>query len=214
MIRAAVLLMVSALLLSSCSSATALSPGHLASRAIEVRPIDTPYDTTFRAAVHTVQFLNLTNTHTEKDAGLIVETTTDPGTSKKAAAIGTPIVASIILLGPLGLLIGAPIGAALGTIDTSTKFDLNLFLYPLGEKQTRMRISISADGKPVDDQQTIDRIWVITQREAVIELGEPIPHDLEQKTQKILSPPKTKLITRSGNLTNSTGGLSPQPSRS
>jgi len=54
----------------------------------------------FRAAVHTVQFLNLTITQTEKDAGLIVETTTDPGTSKKAAAIGTPIVASIRAVNP------------------------------------------------------------------------------------------------------------------
>jgi len=184
--------MVNALLFSSCSSAIPLSPGQLASRAIEVRPIDAPYDTAFRAAIHTVQFLNLTITHTEKDAGLIVATATDPGTGKKAAAIGIPIVASIILLGPLGLIIGAPIGAALGTIDSATKFDLNLFLYPLGEKQTRMRISISADGKPVDDQQTIDRIWVITQREALIELGEPVPPELEQKAQKILSPPTEK----------------------
>ena len=189
MIRATVLLMVSALLFSSCSSATPLNPGQLASRAIEVRPIDAPYDTTFRAAVHTVQFLNLTITHSEKDAGLIVGTTTDPGNGKKAAWIITPMVTSMILLGPLGLLIGAPIGAALGTVDTSTKFDMNLYLYPLGEKQTRMRISMSADGKPVDDQQTIDRIWVITQREALIELGEPVPPELEQKAQKILSPP-------------------------
>ena len=120
MIRAAVLLMVSALLFSNCSSAIPLSPGQLASRAIEVRPIDAPYDTAFRAAIHTVQFLNLTITHTEKDAGLIVATATDPGTGKKAAAIGIPIVASMILLGPFGLIIGAPVGAALGTIDSAS----------------------------------------------------------------------------------------------
>ena len=52
-----------------------------------------------------------------------------------------------------------------------------------------MRISISADGRPVEDQQTIDRIWVITQREALIELGEPVPPELEKKAQEILSPP-------------------------
>lgn len=183
------------LVISSCSTTPALAPGQLASRAIEVRPIDAPYDTAFRAAVHTIQFLNMTIIHTEKDAGLIVGTSTDPGTGKKATAVLGPMAASVLLLGPLGLIIGAPVGAALGSMNTETKMDLNLYLYPTGEKRTRLRINFAVDGKPVEDPIMIDRIWVIMQREALIELGEPVPPKLEERAQKILNPPPEEQST-------------------
>ncbi len=183
------------LVISSCSTTPTLDPGQLASRAIEVRPIDAPYDTAFRAAVHTMQFLNMTIIHTEKDAGLIVGTSTDPGTGKKATAVLGPMAVSVLLLGPLGLILGAPVGSALGAMDTETKMDLNIFLYPTGKKRTRMRINFAVDGKPVKDPIMIDRIWVIMQREALIELGEPVPPELEERAQKILTPPPEEQST-------------------
>jgi len=43
----------------------------------------------------------------------------------------------------------------------------------LGAKETQIRFKMQKDGEPVWDQTTIDRLWVTTQREAMIELGPP-----------------------------------------
>jgi hypothetical protein len=48
-----------------------------------------------------------------------------------------------------------------------------MFLQPVGEKQTQIRFKMQKDGEPVWDQVTIDRLWVTTQREAMIESGPP-----------------------------------------
>ena len=42
-----------------------------------------------------------------------------------------------------------------------------------GVKKTERRCCLRKDGKPVWDQTTIDRLWVTTQREAMIESGPP-----------------------------------------
>ncbi len=42
-----------------------------------------------------------------------------------------------------------------------------------GAKETQIRFKMQKDGEPVWDQTTIDRFWVTTQREAMIEAGPP-----------------------------------------
>ena len=42
---------------------------------------------------------------------------------------------------------------------------------PMGAKETQIRFKMQKDGEPVWDQTTIDRLWVTTQREAMIESG-------------------------------------------
>ena len=42
-----------------------------------------------------------------------------------------------------------------------------------GNKETQIRFKMQKDGEPVWDQVTIDRLWVTTQREAMIESGPP-----------------------------------------
>ena len=42
-----------------------------------------------------------------------------------------------------------------------------------GAKETQIRFKMQEDGEPVWDQTTIDRLWVTTQREAMIESGPP-----------------------------------------
>jgi len=44
---------------------------------------------------------------------------------------------------------------------------------PMGNKETQIRFKMQKNGEPVWDQTTIDRLWVTTQREAMIESGPP-----------------------------------------
>ena len=48
-----------------------------------------------------------------------------------------------------------------------------MFHRPQGDKQTQIRFKTQKDGEPVWDQVIIDRLWVTTQREAMIESGLP-----------------------------------------
>jgi hypothetical protein len=48
-----------------------------------------------------------------------------------------------------------------------------MLLQSMGQKQTQIRFKMQKDGEPVWDQVIIDRLWVTTQREAMIESGPP-----------------------------------------
>lgn len=48
-----------------------------------------------------------------------------------------------------------------------------LLLQPMGNKETQICFKMQKDGAPVWDQTMIDRLWVTTQREAMIEAGPP-----------------------------------------
>ena len=48
-----------------------------------------------------------------------------------------------------------------------------LLLQQMGNNETQIRFKMQKDGEPVWDQTTIDRLWVTTQREAMIESGPP-----------------------------------------
>ncbi len=51
-------------------------------------------------------------------------------------------------------------------------------------------MGVAVDGKVVTEQEIIDRNWVITQREALVEQGAEVPQELEEKAKKILEPEK------------------------
>lgn len=176
-------ILVFAIALAGCSSANEIKPGQLSLRAIETRPIDAPYDIAFRAATHSLFALGLTVSHTEKGAGIISAKRHEKNT---AAKIGWAI-----LIGVFSMM-----------IDTDTKIDLTMFLAPAGEKQTRLRIGVMKNGEVVTDQQIIDNIWVVTQREALVEQGEQVPREIEKKVKGIFSPegekdtPSTESATR------------------
>ncbi len=46
-------------------------------------------------------------------------------------------------------------------------------LQPMGANETQIRFRMQEDREPVWDQTTIDKLWVTTQREAMIESGPP-----------------------------------------
>jgi len=125
----------------------------------------------FRAATHAFFALGFTLKHTDRAAGILTASNVDKGTGKKVAWI---------------LLLGLP-GAF---INTETTTDITMFLSPAGEKRTNLRVGVAVDGKVVTEQEVIDRIWVITQREALVEQGADVPPELEEKAKKILEPEK------------------------
>lgn len=153
--------------LAGCASSMEPS-GQLSMRAIEVRPIDAPYNVAFRAATHALFALGLTITHTEKEAGILTATRTEKNTGAK--------VGLILLFGVAGAL-----------ADTSTQLNITMFLSPIDNNQTRLRIGVVEDDEVITDRVVVDRIWVLTQREALIESGERVPPDLEKQASKILS---------------------------
>jgi hypothetical protein len=60
-------------------------------------------------------------------------------------------------------------------IKEPSSLQITLLLQPMGKenKETQIRFKMQKDGEPVWDQVTIDRLWVTTQREAMIESGPP-----------------------------------------
>jgi hypothetical protein len=66
-----------------------------------------------------------------------------------------------------------------------------MLLQPMENKETQIRFKMQKDGEPVWDQTTIDRLWVTTQREAMIESGPP-PVANAPATQQGTSPSDQK----------------------
>ncbi len=56
-------------------------------------------------------------------------------------------------------------------IQQPNGFQVTMLLQSMSEKRTQIRFKMKKDGEPVWDQVTIDRLWVTTQREAMIETG-------------------------------------------
>lgn len=77
-------------------------------------------------------------------------------------------------MGALSLVPYVGILGALGSLAPgreATALEVTMFLQPLGANQSQIRFKMQANGEPVWDQVTIDRLWVTTQREAMIESG-------------------------------------------
>jgi len=58
-------------------------------------------------------------------------------------------------------------------IKEASTYLVPMLLQPMGAKETQIRFKMQKGGDPVWDQTTIDRLWVTTQREAMIESGPP-----------------------------------------
>ena len=52
-----------------------------------------------------------------------------------------------------------------------SRFQITMLIQEMGKQYTQIRFKMQKDGEPVWDQTVIDRLWVTTQREAMIESG-------------------------------------------
>ena len=51
--------------------------------------------------------------------------------------------------------------------------------------KTTLRIQMAIDGKPKLNNEVVSRIWIVTQRAAMLEAGVTIPEELEEQFQKL-----------------------------
>ena len=146
-------------------------PTQLGARQLEVRSLDVPYDDAYRAATQAMFSLGYSIKHSDKASGILAGTRmigikeAKEDQQAKAAMGALSLVPYVGILGALGSL--APGREA-------TSLEVTMFLQPMGPKQSQIRFKMQANGEPVWDQVTIDRLWVTTQREAMIESGPPV----------------------------------------
>ncbi len=145
-------------------------PTQLATRQIEVRTLDVPYDVAYRSATQAFFSLGYSIKHSDKASGIL------SGTRMTGVKEAKQDRQNKATLGALGMVPYIGIIAALGALAPSrepTALEVTMFLQPLGQNQTQIRIKMQKNGEPVWDQTTISRLWVATQREAMIESGPP-----------------------------------------
>jgi hypothetical protein len=53
----------------------------------------------------------------------------------------------------------------------ATNYQVTMLLKAINPNQTQIRLKMQVDGEPIWDPTVIDRLWVTTQREAMIESG-------------------------------------------
>jgi len=150
-----------------CSTPQGARPGQLATRAIEIRYIESNYETAFKAATHALFSLGYTISHTDKDSGILV--------GKRETADNGAKVGWVLLLGVAGAM-----------MDTDTAQEITLFVDKgKDDSRTTLRIQMLVNGEAQIDPIVVDSIWVVAQREAMILKGVTIPKEIEDKYQSL-----------------------------
>lgn len=70
-------------------------------------------------------------------------------------------------------------------VSEPKNLQVTMFLKSLDEKSTEVRFKMQIDGEPAWDPTTIDKIWVATEREAMIEEG-PIAAPVASKEEPVV----------------------------
>jgi hypothetical protein len=165
-------------------------PSQLGTRQLEVRVLDVPYEVAYQAATQAMFTIGYTISHSDKVSGLltgsrVIGVTEMKKETKQAQADmskyqdvvreerATKQVLSMVPY--VGIL--APFMAETKPpeihIEQPNSYQVTMLLKAMGDKQTQIRFKLQKDGEPVWDQTTIDKLWVTTQREAMIESGPP-----------------------------------------
>lgn len=146
-------------------STSGQEPTLLGARQIEVRTLDVPYDTAYQAAMQALFSLGYSISHTEKASGIItgcrmIDVQAAKQDAKNKAALSfIPYVGMATLLMP--------------SIEP-TSLQVTMLIQATDDtNQTQIRFKMLANGEPIWDPTTIDRLWVTTQREAMVESGAP-----------------------------------------
>ncbi len=140
-------------------------PTQLGARQLEVRTLDVSYEIAYQAAMHAFFSIGYSIQHSDRASGVLTGSRlVDIKEEKKRRKFKTAMYA----LPPFFKIIGF-----LTPGKESTTFQITMLLKPNDSKQTQIRFKMQVDGEPVWDQLSIDRLWVATQREAMVETGPP-----------------------------------------
>jgi len=166
-------------------------PSQLGTRQIELRTLDVPYELAYRAATQAFFSIGFSITHSDKASGIltgsrmvgVTEMRQEVQKSKEEARqYQEQVMQEQTARTALGFVpyIGWAAGLFPGSrpppqrdIKEPSSLQVTMLLQHSGDKQTQIRFKMQKDGEPVWDQVTIDRLWVTTQREAMIESGPP-----------------------------------------
>ena len=176
---------------SKVESPAVADPSQLGARQIEVRILDVPFEVAYRAATQALFSIGYSISHSDKASGILTGSRTVGVTEmkrdvqrakeeqKKYREQASQENAARSVLGFVPY-VGWAAGLIPGSqppperdITEPSNLQVTMLLQPSGEKQTQIRFKMQKDGEPVWDQVTIDRLWVTTQREAMIESGPP-----------------------------------------
>jgi len=166
-------------------------PTQLGTRQIEVRTLDVPYDLAYRAATQAFFSIGFSITHSDKPSGILTGSRTVGVKEMRQQArqakedarkyqeqvtqeqTTRSILGFVPYIGWAAALLPGSQPPPVRDIDEPSSLQVTMLLQPAGQKQTQIRFKMQKDGEPVWDQTTIDRLWVTTQREAMIESGPP-----------------------------------------
>jgi hypothetical protein len=168
-------------------------PSQLGARQIEVRTLDVGYDTAYRSAMQALLSLGYSIGHSDKASGILTGSRSVGVTEmrrevKKAQeemkqyqeqvqkeTTARTIFGLVPYAGWLSWLIPGSQPPEQKDINEPSTLQITMLLQLMGKenKETQIRFKMQKDGEPVWDQVTIDKLWVTTQREAMIESGPP-----------------------------------------
>lgn len=193
-------------------------PTQLATRQIEVRRLEAPYDVSWRAATQAMFTLGYSIGHSEKASGILNGSRMvgvadfEQETSRRQEEFeqkqkeykqksnewskkmdGQTALSMIPYVGIFAAM-SLPKPPEMEEVDNSPiqrprSLHMTLFLKPLDGKSTEIRFKMQIDGEPAWDPATIDKLWVTTEREAMIEEG-PVPPSVA-KTDTAPQPPSS-----------------------
>jgi hypothetical protein len=178
---------------SAMAQTTSEDPSQLGSRQIEVRNLDVNYDVAYRSATQALLSLGYSISHSDKSSGILTGSRTVGVTQmredvKKAKeelkeyqeqvekeTTARTALGFVPYVGWLAWLVPGSKPPEQKDIKEPSSLQITMLLQPVGSanKETQIRFKMQKDGEPVWDQTTIDRLWVTTQREAMIESGPP-----------------------------------------
>ncbi len=166
-------------------------PTQLGSRQIEVRTLDVNYDTAYRSATQALLSIGYSISHSDKTSGILTgtravgvtemrdqikktkEEMTQYQEQVRQEQTARSVVGLVPYVGWLAWLVPGSKPPDQKNIKEASTYLVTMLLQPMDAKETQIRFKMQKDGEPVWDQTTIDRLWVTTQREAMIESGPP-----------------------------------------
>jgi hypothetical protein len=197
---------------AALSQTTSEDPTQLAARQIEIRNLDTNYDIAYRSATQALLSLGYSISHSDKASGILTgsrsvgvsEMKQDVKRAKEdmkeyqeqagKEQTARSVLGFVPYVGWLAHMLPGSRPPEQRDIKEASSLQITMLLQPMGKenKETQIRFKMQKDGEPVWDQVTIDKLWVTTQREAMIESGPPVvetPSVASSPSKKTTEPP-------------------------
>lgn len=170
------------------ASTVRAEPTQLATHQIEVRRLEVPYDLAYRAATQAMFSLGYSIEHSDKASGILTGSRMVGVTAhreeiawkrqetkqKLEKAEQMDSASWLPYVGWLYTLEAQKLRKSLPDLEDTPEpkcLQITMYLKPLDEKSAEIRFKMLVDGEPAWDPIVIDKLWVTTEREAMIEEG-------------------------------------------